>query len=219
MVVSTTPDAITSPDTTMPFAVPTDLAVLGQSVQDALVRRSWYYIGTETARLALAAPDLRNGIIWEDLATGRTWQYRTNAWVEKDLVRNLGRINPVTAGTQTNITGTRTKVTGTDINITLAAPTLLRFYGNVVTYSTVATDVVVVSVADNTVGNNLFDSTQPANSAVAGTSRGQTLLAELLVPAGAHNFFMTVFRVAGSGTVTVSPGAKFPTSFSVDRIG
>lgn len=218
-MVTTSPDAIWTPDASANYALTTDLAGMAASIQTALVKRQWYYIGTDAQRLALTAPDLRNGIIWEDINTGDVWQRKGSAWVAKDFVRNLGRIDPVTTGTQGGITTTRTKITGTDINLTLSAPTLLRFYANVVTYSGSVADVAVLSIMDG--NTNLYDMTVPTNSSVTvpATSRAQQLLTEAIVPAGAHNFNVSIVRVVGSGSITVAPGAKSPTSFSIDRIG
>lgn len=220
-MATTTPDDIYSPDSTKAYALTADLGAMAASVQAALWKRSWYYVGTDAQRLALTAPDLRNGIIWEDITNGRIWQRKAGAWDEKDLVRNVGRINPVTSGNQTNIGATRTNVNGTTINLTLSAPTLLRFYGNVTTYSASTSDVVVVSVADGGPNNNLFDATFPANSSttIAATSRAQNIVIDILVPAGAHVFTLTVARAAGNGAVTIAPGATSPTAFSIDRIG
>lgn len=220
-MATTSPDDIYSPDNTKAYALTADLGAMAGSVQAALWKRTWYYMGTDAQRLALTAPDLRNGIIWEDITNGNIWQRKGSTWVEKDIVRNVGRINPVTSGNQTNIGATRTNVNGTTINLTLAAPTLLRFYGNITTYSSSLADVIVVSIADGGASNNIFDATYPANSSttIAATGRVQTVLTDILVPAGAHTFTLTVARAAGSGSVTVSPGAVSPTTFSIDRIG
>lgn len=218
-MASTTPDGIYSPDLTGEFNYVGDLGMLASSVQTALVKRSWYYVGSDAQRLALQAPELRDGITWEDPSTGRMWTRRAGAWVEKDLVRSLGRITPVTTGTQTGITSTPTKVTGTDLNITLSAPTMLRFYANVVTYSTNVADVLLFSVKDGE--STVYDMTTQANSSatIAATSRSQLLITERVIPAGAHAFSLFATRAAGPGQITVSPAASAPTTFSVDRIG
>lgn len=218
-MATTSPDNIWSPDAGDDYALTTDLAGMASSVQTALYKRSWYYIGTDAQRLALAAPDLRNGIIWEDISTGDMWQRKGSAWIAKETVRNLGRISPVTTGTQTGITTTRTKVNGTDISMTLSGSTLLRFYGNVVTYSGSVADVIVLSLWDGS--TNIFETVVPANSSTQtpNTSRNHTLLTEAVVGAGSHTFNLQIARVVGTGSVTISPTAKSPTSFSIDRIG
>lgn len=218
-MATTTPDSIFSPDAASQFALPTDLAAMATSMQSALIKRSWYYVGTDAQRLALSGTELRNGIVFEDVSTGEMWQYKAGAWVSKDLVRNLARIAPVTSGNQGGITTTRTKVSGTDISLTLSAPTVLRFLAGFVTYSTNTADVVLAQIMDGT--TSVFDTTNPANSSttVATTGRIQYLTTEALIPAGAHAFHLAATRVVGPGTITVSPGAKSPTFFAIDRVG
>ena len=218
-MTTTSPDNIFSPDASSIFALTTDLAAMAASTQSALIKRSWYYLGTDAQRLALAGAELRNGIIFEDISTGEMWQYKGGAWVSKDLVRNLGRITPITAGNQGGITTTRTKVTGTGIAITLSAPTILRFLGGFVTYSSNTSDVVLAEIVDGS--STIFSTTNPANSSttVVATGRIQLLSTEILIPAGAHSFYLAASRVVGPGNVTVSPGASSPTYFSIDRVG
>lgn len=218
-MATTTPDNIYSPDTTNIYSVVTDSAALAASVQAALIKRSWYYVGTDAQRLALAGAELRNGIIFEDVATGNVWQRKGGAWVSKDSVRNLGSIAPVTTGTQTGIAGTRTKVTGTDVNITLSAPTKLRFYAHFVTQSSSAADAAYIYIMDG--ATEAYVTVVPTNSSatVANTSRTQTIMTEFMAPAGSHNYSIAILRAVGSGTIQVTPGAKFPTSFSIDRVG
>ena len=215
----TTPDGIFSPDSGNQYNYSVDMSATAASVQAALIKRSWYYVGTDAQRLALSGAELRNGIIFEDVATGELWQRKGGAWVTKDLVRNLGRVAPVTSGNQGGITTTRTKVNGTDINLTLSAPTILRFIGGFVTYSSSTSDVVLSQVMDGS--NSVFEMSNPANSSttIAATGRIQPIMAEVLIPAGAHSFHLAVSRNAGTGSVTVSPGAKSPTYFSIDRVG
>lgn len=220
-MVTTSPDNVWTPDHGDKFALTTDLATTAQSVQSALIRRTWTYTGTDAQRLALAAPELRDGITWEEPSTGRQWTRRGGAWVEKDLVRNLGRITPVTTGNQGGITTTRTKASGSTLNVTLASPTWLRFYGNLTTYSTNIADVALISITDGDVANTIYEMTTPPNSSstISATGRAQTVITEALITAGAHSFALAVQRVAGAGTITISPGAKSPTTFSIDRIG
>lgn len=219
-MASTSPDNIFSPDAGSSYALTTDLAAMAGSMQTALIKRSWYYLGTDAQRLALSGAELRNGIIFEDISTGEIWQYRAGAWTQKELVRNIARINPVTSDNQTGITTSQVKLTGTDLAFTLSAPTLLRLYASFVTLSTSASDVCNIRIKDGST-TEIYSMTQSVNSSPTDRETGkvQVICTEAMVPAGAHNFNVTIQRVVGGGTVSVTPGLKSPTSFSIDRIG
>lgn len=216
---NTTPDAIFWPDNSLDYEYSTHLAMMAGSMQSALIKRSWYYIGTDAQRLALGGAELRDGIIFEDVATGEVWQRKGGAWVTKDFVRNLGRIAPVTSGVQSGITTSWTKISGTDITLSLASPTLLRFYASFVTDSTTTADAAYVDIMDG--GTAIYHTVVQANSSptAAPSARTQNIVTDLVLPAGAHNFSVRIVRAVGSGSIRVTPGATYPTTFSIDRIG
>lgn len=82
-MAATSPDALYYPTDADPYNPPGDIASLASSVQTALVRRTWYFIGSIAQRNALASPDRREGVIWEDIATGAIYQRRGSSWVTK----------------------------------------------------------------------------------------------------------------------------------------
>ena len=207
------------PDDSSQYAYSAHLATMAASTDTAIVKRSWYYVGTEAQRLALGGDELRNGIIFEDVVTGEIWQHKGGSWASKDLVRNLGRIAPVTSGNQTGITATRTEINGTAISITLAAPTLLRFYANFKTQSSSVADVAFVNIMDGS--TVVFHSIVQVNSSpsMAPTGRTQLILTDMVIPAGLHNFTLAITRGVGPGSISVIPDLTSPTSFSIDRIG
>lgn len=216
---ATSPDNIFFPDLTGKYNYVGDMAQLASTTQAALVRRSWYYVGSDEDRLALAAPELRDGITWEDPSTGRMWTRRAGAWVEKDLVRSLGRIAPVTTGAQNNIEGTMTKVTGATLNVTLSAPTQLRIYASLTTYSSNASDVINVALLNGDAVVSQMTTPPNSSSSIAATGRVQIFITEVLLPAGSHALSIGVQRVAGPGKISIAPSAQTPTTFSIDRIG
>lgn len=67
-MVTTSPDNIFSPDSGAPYALTTDLAVMADSVQDALISRA-NRIGTSAARTAATAAS-PTGTLWWDTTIG-----------------------------------------------------------------------------------------------------------------------------------------------------
>lgn len=68
-------DPISAPLNAMATALNTALTEAVESI------KSGYFIGTNAQRLALIAPDLRNGITWYATDTNVVWRRASGAWV------------------------------------------------------------------------------------------------------------------------------------------
>lgn len=118
---------------------------------------------------------------------------------------------------QTGISA-ETEVTGTSVTFTLTSLTTIHFWGTVNTYSTSATDLVVVRVRDNSTALADFTSSANSSPSASGTSHTHVFEGEVDLPAGSHRLNLSVLRAAGSGTMTVTKSAAAPPRMVVDKI-
>lgn len=88
--------------TVNPIQVP--MNQMANDVTDALddlaeefIEQQGYYIGTNAARLAMVAPQLRNGITFFATDTNIVWERRSSAWVPRSPVAMAMGITAVTA--------------------------------------------------------------------------------------------------------------------------
>lgn len=185
---------------------------------DEFTNSQAFFEGTTTARLALAAPKLRDGITWSETNTGKLYNRRGGLWIDITPVVNLGSTKK-TDGSQGNITTTPTELAGISISVTLPSSAKLRFLATVETYSSSPADVIYIFLRDGT--TNLAHFTRQANSSpsILATSISNTVIAEVTLSAGAHRFNIAIQRAAGSGAITSSPSALAFNMLSVDRIG
>lgn len=123
-----------------------------------------------------------------------------------------------TSGNQGGITTTLTEVTGSSVAFTLDAPSLVIFSAWLTTYSGSASDVILITVRDDT--TNIENGTVPANSSptISATGRHQEFTGEVRLAAGAHRLNIAVSRVVGTGSVTIQKSATAPVRLTVDRI-
>lgn len=79
----TTARGIWTPADTDDWDLTVDLAATAVSVNTAIdnLRLPGHYVGTNAQRIALAAPDLREGITWRTTDTDLTWEYNGTAWL------------------------------------------------------------------------------------------------------------------------------------------
>lgn len=105
----TSPDNIWTPDSGDDYALTTDLAAMADTVQDALLNRSTYRMGTDADRTAASLP---NGTLWYSTDTGITYKRLSGSWKawESDWIAYTATLTNFAPGTLPS---------GTPRNITL----------------------------------------------------------------------------------------------------
>lgn len=131
------------------------------------------------------------------------------------MLRRLCQVSTKTSGTQTATTSEVT-ITGVSTAFTLPAVTQMRVRVLLTGYSSAAGDVMVVRVKDG--ATTVAQWTVMANSAGAATSMSHSLESSPELAAGAHTLTIAVLRVAGSGTITVSPSAGSPVQLLAEEL-
>lgn len=220
--MASTPRGIVYP-TTASQLVPLEssFAVLAQSVDEAMDAfvLPGSYVGTESERTALDAPDLREGIEWRSTDSDLSWYYNGSQWEPFNVVASLGHDSSATPN-QGSITTTAVTVQNLSVSVSLARVSNLRPRLQISTYSSNVADVVAIQLFDGT--TNVATWTRAANSSpsIAATSVAQSCETILdNVAAGTHVYTVKVSRVAGSGNVTVAPSESTKNWLTIERVG
>lgn len=112
-MATTTPDSIRTPNPSDPYNLISDLGILANDTQAALVKRANSYVGTSTQRVAFTtAPE---GVHWQDTnGSKQIWARRAGAWVD---------ISPSTVASASGAGSAAVALTATNINVTFPAGT------------------------------------------------------------------------------------------------
>lgn len=98
-MATTSPDNIWTPDSGDDYALTVDLAAMADSVQDAVNAHKTYRVGTNAERLALVAPELRDGIVFQTTDGSKLkWTYMNSSWVQLDRASETSGVFTAASG-------------------------------------------------------------------------------------------------------------------------
>lgn len=188
------------------------------AIVEELTNAQGYFSGTQSERLALTAPKLRNGIKWGETPSGIEYTRIGGQWIVTTPVVNLGSVKNTTT-LQTGISTTPVELSGISLSVTLPTSAKLRFLVNVHTESTSPGDSVYILIRNDT--TVIAKAPRAANSSptTAGNGTSSTMAAEATLPAGTHRLNVALQRAFGSGTIKTAPNATEMNLLSIDRIG
>lgn len=112
-MATTTPDSIRTPNPSDPYNLISDLGIMANDTQAALVKRANSYVGTSTQRTAFTtAPE---GVHWQDTnGSKQIWARRAGTWVD---------ISPSTVASASGTGSAAVALTATTINVSFPAGT------------------------------------------------------------------------------------------------
>lgn len=134
-MATTTPDSIRTPNPSDPYNLISDLGIMANDTQAALVKRANLYVGTSTQRTAFTtAPE---GVHWQDTnGSKQIWARRAGAWVD---------ISPSTVASASGTGTAAVGLTATAVNVTFPAGTFSSAPG-----------VMVMSNSPSSVGSRVY---------------------------------------------------------------
>lgn len=158
-----------------------------------------------------------DGVFWSDVTNKSLMRY-DGGFVQHGIEHLATDVS--TSPTQGSITTTLTAVANISVTVSLSRTSNLRVRLQLQTYSSVASDVIQIQLKDG--ATQVAEWTLAANSSPTVNATSQSQLVEIPLPgvtAGSHTYTVEVRRVAGSGSITVSPTAMGPNWLTVERVG
>lgn len=112
---------------------------------------------------------------------------------------------------------TTTETTVHSVTVTVPAGRYIEVSFSCMTYSTVATDVLMMALKEGS--TQLMQAPNHANSVNAETSKYQFGSVFLTPSAGSHTYLLRCVRAAGTGTITVAGSTADPVQIVVKDLG
>lgn len=213
-MATTSPDNIWTPDSGDDYALTVDLAATADTIQDALNTVKNYRVGTDAQRVALSGGALFGGLKFYTTDTNLEWFYNGSSW--KLAPAFLGR---ATQTSNLTLTSSFQELPGMSIEFTTAVPTTVRITAVVNTRSSVAANVVSISLrrGTSTVLNSFTDAANSSPTTTE-TQKSHTLVYVVDFIAGTSRVNVGAQMAVGSSGVAMT-SSDSTAYLSLERLG